>query len=142
MHYYLAKMLEIYEPNKVDWMNFDVTSSNPYSYHHIEKREDGGKSRVENGAILSKYSHRFLHFLEYVCPDAFEDFQRLFRRINDSKAPRTEQFINEADIIIDNLMNGGYQFLVNIDSSEIDNYLMCGYLQLRGESKTLKKIVK
>lgn len=121
MHYYLAKMLEIYEPDGVDWMNFAKTNSNKYTYHHILKREDGGKSKPSNGAILTNASHKLLHFLEYACPDAFYDYQDLFRRINSSNAPRTQEFIDEADLIMYGIFNGGYDFARRIDLDELYN---------------------
>lgn len=33
------------------------------TYHHIHKREKGGKSTVENGALIKGYNHEWLHSL-------------------------------------------------------------------------------
>ena len=138
MKFYLVKMLEIYKPDKVDWMNFDVTKNNPYSYHHIVKRSDGGKSRPDNGAILTRLSHKFLHFLEIFCPDAFYDYQRLFRRINDTNAPSTDELAEEIDEIMQNVFNGSYEFTKNIDLDDLYNT----YLTYYRDDITVKKLVK
>ena len=138
MKFYLVKMLEMYEPDKIDWMNFDITSSNPYSFHHIEKKEDGGRARVDNGAVLSKYSHRFLHYLEQVCPDAFEDYQDLFRRVNASCEPRTQDFIDEADVIMFNILNGGYNFIKNVSIDDMNETFLMYY----NDGVKVKKLVK
>lgn len=142
MHYYLAKMIDIYDPDGVDWMNFAKTDNNKYSFHHILKREDGGKNIPSNGAILTIHSHRFLHYLEYVCPDAFEDYQILFRRINDSQAPRTQEFIDEADMIMENILNGGYDFIKEVDFDEMMGCLGGQYYLRRNEAKKLSKSIK
>lgn len=137
MQYYLVKMLDIYEPDGYDWMNFSITNGNKISFHHIEKRENGGKSRPCNGAILTKWSHRFLHYLEYICPDAFNDFQDLFRRINASNAPRTQEHVNEVDAIIYNILNGGYTFKKQIDIEEMGIYFLrnyCDDIKIKGKS--------
>lgn len=138
MKYYLVKMLEVYQPDKIDWMNYDVTKKNPYSYHHIVKRSEGGKSRIDNGAILTKLSHQFLHFLENVCPDAFADFQRLFRKINDTNAPITQELIEEADEIMRSIFDGSYEFTKNIDLDELNNTYL---IYFRDDIK-VKKLVK
>lgn len=33
------------------------------TFHHIKKKEKGGKATVENGALLKGYNHRWLHSL-------------------------------------------------------------------------------
>ena len=71
----LDQMIEIYRPEGIDWMNYTLTDSNKYTYHHIKEKKNGGKIDVDNGAILTIYSHRFLHFLEKMCPDAYYDLQ-------------------------------------------------------------------
>ncbi len=53
-----VKMLKIYNMKEIDFMGYRLL--NP-EYHHIKKREDGGKLNIRNGAILSKNSHEFLH---------------------------------------------------------------------------------
>lgn len=33
------------------------------TYHHLEKKEDGGEATIENGALIKEYNHRWLHTL-------------------------------------------------------------------------------
>ncbi len=55
-------------------------------YHHLEKKEYGGKNTVENGALLSKEAHVWLH-------DVVEaNNPRLFREINEALYRYKEAF--------------------------------------------------
>lgn len=78
----LITLLEIYKPQGIDWMSFQITKKNPYSFHHIRKEENGGKLIVNNGAILSKKSHRLLNWLEETNPLVYLDWEELFLLIN------------------------------------------------------------
>ncbi len=96
----LQGLITIFQPDGFDWMNFALAKSNPYTYHHILERKNGGDISINNGAILTKRAHRFLHILQFYCPEAYEDFQNVFRRINDSREPVTQQFVDEIDEIM------------------------------------------
>lgn len=126
----LKQMIEIYQPEGIDWMNYALTESNKYTYHHIREKKNGGKIDVNNGAILTVYSHRFLHYLEKMCPDAYRDLQDLFFRINASKSPITKEQIDEVNKIIYRVFNGGYELDRSVDlrrlyhSDYLENY--CG----------------
>ena len=39
---YLKTMLNIYKPKGVDWMNFVLKRKNPYTFHHIIPKSNGG----------------------------------------------------------------------------------------------------
>lgn len=93
----INKMLIIYGFNGKDWMGFRITKINPISNHHIiEKRnlpdELKEVENIENNAILSKESHKLLHMMEYYNPNLYEDYQYLFRLINDSQQPLNKEF--------------------------------------------------
>ena len=36
-------MIKLYKPLDLDWMNYRVTRSNPITFHHIVKKENGGE---------------------------------------------------------------------------------------------------
>lgn len=131
----LDQMIEIYKPMGIDWMNYALTKSNKYTYHHIIEKKNGGKIDVNNGAILTIYSHRFLHFLEKMCPDAYNDLQCLFSKINATKAPMTDEDINEVNNIIYKVMNGEYEMdkSVNLAKLRHSEYLKnyCDYDNLK-----------
>ena len=46
------KSVKIYDCYEKDWMGFKITKKNPYSFHHIVKSCDGGKTIINNFAIL------------------------------------------------------------------------------------------
>ncbi len=81
----LIKLIEIYKPIGIDWMCFQITRKNPYSFHHIKKQENGGLLIIENGAILSKKSHRLLNWLEEKYPLIYLDWEELFFIINKAR---------------------------------------------------------
>ena len=87
MNVVLREMIELYQPNGIDWMGFQLARHNPYTFHHIKEKCNRGKCDINNGAILTKNGHRLLNILEKDYPDAYRDYQNLFRRINESKAP-------------------------------------------------------
>ena len=42
------QMLQIYKPlSNLDWMNYKIIKKD-ITFHHIEKRSDGGKRTIEN----------------------------------------------------------------------------------------------
>lgn len=83
----LAKMLEIYQPNGIDWMGYKMTPNNPYTFHHIVERRDGGSYSINNGAILTKNAHNYLNYLDLYCPGGYDEYQKMFRYINSLNGP-------------------------------------------------------
>ena len=79
----IKQMVEIYKPNGYDWMGAPITKNNPLTYHHIVKRKEGETS-IENGALLTKSSHRKLNILESLDKDLYDEWQWLFYAINES----------------------------------------------------------
>ena len=90
----------IYNPDGFDWMNFQVSKSNPYTYHHIVEKRNGGKKTIENGAILTRDAHDLLNTFERYCPDEYDELQEVFKRINASGEPPTPEIMMEIDLII------------------------------------------
>ena len=90
----------IFNPDGFDWMNIRLTKDNDYTYHHIEEVKKGGKTTVENGAILTEISHRFLHILEAYCPKAYNDLQNVFMTINARMEPPSFELMKEIDQIL------------------------------------------
>ncbi len=132
----LRILVDIFEPNGVDWMNFKLSRDNPYTYHHIVKKSNGGDKSIDNGAILTRRAHSFLHMLEKSCPDAYNDLQNVFMKINGSKNPPTEEIIREVDEILYKIfISQEYEFIDNIDLS---NY----HVQYFEGRKQLKKCLK
>ena len=114
----LKIMVKKYKPNGIDWMNFILTRKNPYTFHHIIPKSNGGEDVLENGAILTRRAHDLIHILEYACPCAYQDLQDVFTEINFSKKPPTYEILNKIDDILYNVFNHEkYEFLVDVDLS-------------------------
>ena len=112
----LKQMIRLYKPNGIDWMNFLLTKKNPFTYHHITPRSEGGEETIENGAILTRRAHDLLHMLEYACPDAFNDIQNVFRKIHLDEE-NIMDYLDEIDDILYNVFTGQYIMLIDIDFS-------------------------
>jgi hypothetical protein len=76
------EMLRIYKPiSNLDWMNYRLIRGQ-VSYHHINKRCDGGKKTIHNGALLMPHSHNYLHIIECKDIKTYEMINKLFKIIN------------------------------------------------------------
>ena len=45
------------------------------TYHHIKKKCDGGKVTIDNGALLNREAHDFLHYQETHDIQLYSDLQ-------------------------------------------------------------------
>lgn len=128
----LRNKIEIHKPDGIDWMNFRLSRDNPYTLHHIKEKRNGGDNSLQNLAILTKMAHKLLNVLDKVCPDAYNDLQNVFRKINDSLCPPTEEIINEIDMILYKvLVSHEYNMLTEIDLSNYVIYYNEGRKQLK-----------
>ena len=75
------QMIEIYETYEYDWMNY-LISDDEITFHHIKKKEDGGRLEISNGALLTPRAHTYLHFIENVDHDIYERLNNIFKNIN------------------------------------------------------------
>ena len=69
---YILKILVSTCIDKKDWLGFKVTKKNPYTYHHIKKRCEGGLRTLENGAPLTKDGQKYIHGFEITNPEKFK----------------------------------------------------------------------
>ncbi len=76
------EMLEIYKPfSDLDWMNYKLVKKD-LTYHHILKKEDGGKQTIENGCLLMPVAHQYLHLIEYKDLETYNAINKIFRYVN------------------------------------------------------------
>jgi hypothetical protein len=128
----LRNKIEIYQPNDIDWMNFKLTRDNPYTLHHILEKRNGGDNSPDNLAILTKIAHKLLNVLDKVCPDAYDDLQDVFIKINGSGEPPTDEIINEVDDILYKVFfTNEYKFTEEVDLSRFIPYYTEGRKQLK-----------
>lgn len=90
----LNLMISIYNLNGIDFMGYKVSKHNPYTYHHIKKRCMGGCETLENGAILTKVAHTYLHIIESRDLLLYEYINNVLKQVNEQlSAPTEEQLI-------------------------------------------------
>lgn len=95
----LERLQERHGTYGVDWMGFNLSRKNPLTYHHIKKNCEKGKRTLENGAPLTKQAHTFLNCLERTKPDLYVEWNELFKEINKSEAPPTEEHIEKIKVL-------------------------------------------
>lgn len=91
MKHITKEMLRIYKPiSNLDWMNYKLVRDKA-TFHHIVKRENGGKEVLENGAILMPEAHQYLHIIEYKEADVYKMLENMFMMINAQGYEPTEE---------------------------------------------------
>ena len=84
-------MIKMYETNENDWMNYKIDNED-ITFHHILKEELGGKYTLDNGALLTKRAHEYLHLIERFDLDIYEQINSILKDINTQKhAPNYRQ---------------------------------------------------
>ena len=84
-------MLEIYQPiSNLDWMNYKLVRKD-ITFHHIQKHENGGKRTVDNGALLMRVGHNYLHTIEHYNLPTYVAINKMFKYINSQHHEPTEE---------------------------------------------------
>lgn len=79
------EMLKIYKPySNLDWLNYKLVREQA-TFHHIEKREEGGKQIITNGAVLMPIPHQYLHIIEYKDIKTYTTINKMFKIINNQR---------------------------------------------------------
>lgn len=76
-------IIRIYNVKKIDWMGYKVSKDNPYTYHHLKKKEYGGKEDLKNGAILTDIAHKYLHIIESRDKELYDLLNNVLWQINE-----------------------------------------------------------
>ncbi len=75
-------MLKIYKPlSGLDWMNYKLVKED-MTFHHIVKRENGGRNEIDNGALLMYNAHRYLHIIECIDNATYNSLNNIFKLVN------------------------------------------------------------
>lgn len=86
------EMLKIYKPlSNMDWMNYRIVNKQDLTFHHIQKREDNGRETIENGALILKHSHQYLHLIEYKDIRTYDAINKIFKYINQQRHEPTRE---------------------------------------------------
>ena len=93
-------MLRIYQTKDVDWMGYKICKNCKITRHHIWKKVYGGDNNISNYALLIEKSHELLHKLEQTDHEAYLELNALFRELNESMAPPTEEYYGKVNKIL------------------------------------------
>lgn len=83
-------MIEIWKMQNIDWMGYFVDDPRKFTYHHIEKKENNGKTTIDNGAILGT-SHPYLHLIESKDLELYVYLNNILKNINSQRQMPTKQ---------------------------------------------------
>lgn len=84
------EMLHIYEPvSNLDWLNYKLVKEQ-VTFHHIQKKEDGGKKIISNGALLMPMPHRYLHIIECKDIKTYTTLNKMLKIINNQRYEPTK----------------------------------------------------
>ena len=101
---FLKKVLRLivskYAVEEYDWMHFKITEDNPLTYHHIKKREHGGKWSVDNGAPLTQEAQSYLHYIEKKDVRTYDEINRVLKEINTQGFGPTEKQIQKIELLM------------------------------------------
>lgn len=95
----VPQMLEIYKPVEFDWMHTAITKNSVFTIHHIKEANRGGKTTLDNCALLLKKSHRTLNMLESRDYVLYFAWNELFMDINISRQPPSDEHIREMKLL-------------------------------------------
>ena len=112
----------------LDFMGYRIKKTHDLTYHHlIIPKRNGGEESIENGAILIKRSHKYLHLIEKKDDDIYIELRNLL--IKENKIGKLElvilrdinKLLNEFEKKYD--VNDIYKnrFLKQVDKDILDN---------------------
>lgn len=87
------RMLTIY--GEACWMGYKVSKKNPFTYHHIIERRNGGGVTMDNGAVLTRIAHDDLNRIEQTRRCYYKALNDLFKELNETRMPPTKEYYME-----------------------------------------------
>lgn len=93
MYKSLDDIITIYGVEEYDWLNFKITKENKLTYHHLLKRQNGGRHGIDNGAPLTTLGHNYLHQIEARDYEIYIKLNNILKRINTSGTAPTNDDI-------------------------------------------------
>ena len=87
------RMITIY--GEACWMGYKVSKKNPFTYHHIIERRNGGPVTMDNGAVLTRIAHDDLNRIEQSRRSYYKAMNELFKELNETRKPPTKEYYME-----------------------------------------------
>lgn len=112
----LKLMLKMYKMGTMDWLGYD--NFERYSFHHIQKRCDGGKQTITNGSPLHISSHAYLHTIENFDPDKYIFLNTVLKAINEQKTMPSIEQLKQIKLVLLEFQNE-YESKLNSKGKEI-----------------------
>lgn len=81
-------------------MGYKICRNTPLTRHHIFKKVYGGENNISNYALLIEKSHEYLHKIEKIDLQAYIELNNLFRELNESMQPPTEEYYEKIDKVL------------------------------------------
>ena len=81
-------------------MRFKITEDNPLTYHHIKKKEHGGKWSVDNGAPLTQEAQSYLHYIEKKDVRTYNEINKVLKEINTQGFGPTEKQQKKIELLM------------------------------------------
>lgn len=119
----LSLMIKIYGIEDRDWMGFVIDKKSSLTFHHIVKAENGGKCSMDNGAILTKNAHDFLHCIEGKNIEIYNEINNLFKIINSNLGNSKEQ-LEQIKCLIIKYLDMGYDVPQNMTKDKIRRMIL------------------
>jgi len=70
-----AKNVLIQQHGYYCFFGYDITDRNKLTFHHINKKCDGGRKTARNGAMITENPHCKIHFIEHASPVYWEQIK-------------------------------------------------------------------
>lgn len=96
----IEEMINIYNTFEFDWMGDKINNLSSLTRHHIVKKENNGIDDKKNYALLTRYSHEFLHYMEIKYNKEYKRINEMFLTLNESNLPPTEEYFEEMKLIL------------------------------------------
>lgn len=91
-------MIKIWDMNSVDWLGYDNLER--YSFHHLQKKCNGGKQEISNGSVLHLSSHSYLHTIEYYDLDKYLFLNKILKDVNNQKYMTTKEQLQQIRYVL------------------------------------------
>lgn len=95
-----ADMIKIWNMTNMDWMGYKLCKENQPTFHHIVKECDGGKRILDNGAIIGKENHTYLHIVEDRDLEMYIYLSNILKSINDQRYMPSKRQLLAIDAIL------------------------------------------
>lgn len=103
----IKELYDIYILDGIDIFNYEASSQNKITYHHIIKVEDlkllefSTKKTIENGIVLTRIGHSYLHLIEDFAPDIFYHLNKIILLITKERRLPTKEERNLIEIFLE-----------------------------------------